>query len=106
MGTVVRFNRARRRAHAAGRRAEARKQVPHLCACDVSRQAADVPHEVAVSFLFFHDLHRALGEPHCPLCPRCAICKRVGRIDGPPNRAQVLDRWERLLEHERGRIGP
>jgi hypothetical protein len=101
--------RRQRRAYLAGRRRQEKRELAHACACARSARAAGVPEsaDLGVGILFFHDLHRALGEPSCPRCVECIALKREGRIDrarpGAP-RAEVLENWRRLLAAQRAEV--
>jgi hypothetical protein len=109
MGDVVQLpiNRASRRARFAVKKREDRALGRHQCKVEadavrhglnpnalhrIGQQAIRVPP------LMYHELHRILGEPHCPLCLRCGVLKRDARIERPQvDRALVLAAWEALL---------
>ena len=99
---VTRLNRRALRAHASKKRRDERHELQHACAIQRLAGAAGVLHEVQVPILFFHDVHRVLGEPSCPRCPRCLKLRAAGRIDrAPHDRQGTLKEWQALLERER-----
>lgn len=102
-------NRRDRRAYQAGRRREDKRELHHACAVASSARAAGVEpdHDFGVSILFFHDLHRALGEVSCPKCPECTALRREGRLDRARPRlakAAVLGDWQELLAARRAQV--
>jgi len=95
-----------RRAYLAQRRREERQEAAHACRVHASARQAGVDpgQELSVGVLFFHDLHRVLGEPSCPKCPECLALKRDGRIEANrPDRAEVLAYWERVIARHKER---
>jgi hypothetical protein len=100
---VTRLNRHLRRAHGARIRREERRELSHVCAVEQAQRSAGVVGRVpGVTVVYYHDLHRVLGEPTCPRCPRCLWLRRVGRIDRKPqDPAATLETWRQLLEARR-----
>jgi hypothetical protein len=97
-------NRRDRRAHYAARRRQDRQEERHECCVKRSAIASGVlpERDLAVPILFFHDLHRVLGEPSCPKCPECMALKRDGRIDHVrPDKAAVYAKWAEVISGHR-----
>lgn len=95
--------RRQRRAYMAERKREERRELEHDCACARSARAAGVDPklDLGVSILFFHDLHKALGERACPKCPECTALRREGALDRPAQPREVtLSYWRDALERK------
>jgi hypothetical protein len=99
MGQVVQMNRHARRARHAVRKREDRCEGLHVEVCkayrDAERRGA---RSMRVSPELYHNVHRVLGEPSCPLCPTCVRLRREGRIDSvQPRRTLTLAAWSESI---------